>query len=58
VSFVFRLLSLLAAAIQELIAAAFALRAATLERGLGKMLEDDAHGPTGATGRRRAPATR
>ena len=37
-SFIFLLLSLLAAAVQELIAAVLALRAATLEKGLRNML--------------------
>jgi hypothetical protein len=45
---VFLLLSLLASAIQEVIAAMLALRAATLEKGLRKMLEEDSPLPIGA----------
>jgi hypothetical protein len=44
-SFIFLLLSLLASAVQELVANLFALRAKTLEKGLRKMLADPATGP-------------
>src|SRR4051794_3986030 len=44
-SFIFLLLSLLASAVQELLANLFALRAKTLETGLRKMLADPAPAP-------------
>jgi hypothetical protein len=50
-SFVFLLLSLLASAVQELLANLFALRAKTLEKGLRNMLADPAPAPdTGKPG--------
>src|SRR5881392_3393101 len=50
-SFIFLLLSLLASAVQELLANLFALRAKTLEKGLRKMLADPAPAPdTGGAG--------
>jgi Na+-transporting methylmalonyl-CoA/oxaloacetate decarboxylase gamma subunit len=48
-AFVFLVLSLLASAIQEQIAAWLALRASTLEQGLRNMLENDAPAPLNAT---------
>ena len=49
-SFMFLLLSLLASAVQELLASLFALRAKTLEQGLRNMLADpDAPAPPRAT---------
>jgi hypothetical protein len=47
-AFIFLLLSLLASAIQEQIAAWFALRASTLEKGLRNMLENSAAAPAGS----------
>ena len=47
-SFIFLLLSLLASAVQEAIAAVLALRAKTLEKGLRNMLEGASGGPTDA----------
>src|SRR5262245_25454267 len=49
-SFMFLLLSLLASAVQELLANLFALRAKTLEKGLRNMLADSDAPPSAGVG--------